>query len=83
MESYTSLGLMFVSRDAVIEFVYSSFPNPCVNIGGGDCDCGCGCGCGCDCGIAWSVAAIAMDGNRREAATTDAGPVVVKRSDMN
>jgi hypothetical protein len=24
-----------------------------------------------------------MDGNRREAATTDAGPVVVKRSDMN
>jgi len=80
MESYTSLGLMFVSRDAVIEFVYSSFPNPCVNIGG---DCGCDCGCDCDCGIAWSVAAIAMDGNRREAATTDAGPVVVRRSDMN
>ena len=76
MESYTSLGLMFVSRDAVIEFVYSSFPNPCVNIG-------CDCGCDCDCGIAWSVAAIAMDGNRREAATTDAGPVVVRRSDMN
>lgn len=71
MESYTSLGLMFVSRDAVIEFVYSSFPNPCVNIGGD-----------CDCGIAWSVSAIDMDGNRREAATTD-GPVVVKRSDMN
>jgi len=78
MESYTSLGLMFVSRDAVIEFVYSSFPNPCVNIGG-DCDCDCDCGCV----IACSVSALDMDGNRREAAATDAGPVVVRRSDMN
>ena len=32
MESYTSLGEILVSRDAVMEFVYSSFPYPAVNI---------------------------------------------------
>mmetsp|Transcript_1453 Transcript_1453/g.2104 ORF Transcript_1453/g.2104 Transcript_1453/m.2104 type:complete len:105 (+) Transcript_1453:734-1048(+) len=32
MESYTSFGEMFVSRDAVMELVYSSRPYPAVKI---------------------------------------------------
>ena len=59
MESYTSLGLIFVSRDAVIEFVYSSLPNPSVNIGD-DGSCGCGCDVGC------SLAAMDTDGRSRD-----------------